>query len=69
MECPRQDEVLVGADLIQPALVKGPIVNQAAGLVYDYESEDGPGNYPFTSVLVHVGQGMKMKTGLRRTLW
>jgi hypothetical protein len=44
MEGARQDEVVVGADLVEAALVKGPVVNQATGLVYYDEGEDSPGD-------------------------
>ena len=41
----RQHEVVVGADLVQAAIVKGPVVDQAARLVDDDEGEDSPGGW------------------------
>ncbi len=38
-----EDEIVVGADLVQAALVEGAVVDQAARLVDDDEGEDSPG--------------------------
>lgn len=37
-----EDEVVVCADLVEGALVKGLVVDQTAGLVDDDEGEDSP---------------------------
>lgn len=42
MESARQDKVVVRADFVQSALVEGPVVDQAARLVYDDEGEYRP---------------------------
>lgn len=58
VEGARQNEVVVGANLIQPALVEGPVVDQASRLVYDDEGEDGPGNFPLAQLMFIVqGEG------------
>jgi hypothetical protein len=42
VERARQDEVVVGAELVEPTLVEGPVVDQAARLVYDDECKNSP---------------------------
>lgn len=42
MKRARQDQVVVGADLVQAALVEAPVVDQATRLVYYDESKDSP---------------------------
>lgn len=42
MESTCDDEVVVGAELVQTAFLECPVIYQAAGLVDDHESEDSP---------------------------
>lgn len=42
VEGARHDEVVVGADLVQAAIVEGSVVDQAARLVDDDEGKDSP---------------------------
>lgn len=46
MEGARQDQVVVGADLIQAAVVEGSVVDQATRLVDYDEGEDSPVSLP-----------------------
>ena len=43
MECAGEDEVVVGAELVEAVLSEGAVVDEAAGLVDDDEGVDGPG--------------------------
>jgi hypothetical protein len=45
VESARQDEVVIGANLVQAALMESAVVDQAAGLVDDDEGEDSPVSY------------------------
>ena len=42
MECTGEDEVVVRAQLVEPVLREGAVVDEAAGLVDDDEGVDGP---------------------------
>lgn len=50
MESARQNQIIISADFVQTALVESSVVDQASRLVYDDESEDGPGGVHISSV-------------------
>ena len=43
MKRPSKDQVVVRAQLLESAFLEDAVVHQPAGLVYDDECEDGPG--------------------------
>jgi hypothetical protein len=63
MEGACQDEVVVGANLIEPPLMKRPVVDEASCLVDDYKCEDRPVCVSFSGWAIDVrGKGFGRRT-------